>query len=313
MSEGNNLGAIGPGTPVYGPGGEPIGPVEAIDSAGIRVLNRIVPPSAITRIDDNGVYLRLAYAAFEAASPMATGVVSAAEALAEATTGDTGVAASSERIAVPLAEERLAVGTRQVQVGEVLIDKRVVEEQVMVPVVVRREEIEIIRRAPGEPREEIDDPSVVEVIRIPLRGEVPEITTRAVVTGEVVVSRTVQADQHLITRTVRSTDVSVEERVNEAYARSRPEFEEHFAHRQQFFNESDAARSQPRTFADAEPNYRAGFRAGRDERYVGRTFEEIEPELRLPDEPAKRDPGMFDQIRDEVRMGFARARTMGAE
>ena len=79
---------------------------------------------------------------------------------------------------MPLAEERLTVGTRQVQIGEVTIDKRVVEEQVMVPVIVRREEIEIIRRAPGEPREEIDDPSVVEVIRIPLRGEEPVIDTR---------------------------------------------------------------------------------------------------------------------------------------
>jgi uncharacterized protein (TIGR02271 family) len=210
MSEGINLSTIEPGMPVYGPGGEPIGPVEAIESSGIRVLNRSVPTSAITRIASDGVHLQLAYGAFEAAAPLASGVVGTAEAPTEATADSSEFMATNERIAVPVAEERLAVGTRQVQVGEVVLSKRVVEEQVMVPVTVRREEIEVIRRAPGEPREEIDDPSVVEVIRIPLRGEEPVITTQPVVTSEVVVSRPVHAEQHLVTRTVRSTDVSVE-------------------------------------------------------------------------------------------------------
>jgi len=312
MSEGINLAAIEPGMPVYGPGGEPIGPVEAIESSGIRVLNRSVPTAAITRIADDGVHLQLAYAALEAATPMASGVESNANALTEATADTSEVMATNNRITVPVAEERLAVGTRQVQVGEVVIDKRVVEEQVMVPVTVRREEIEVIRRAPGEPREEIDDPSIVEIIRIPLRGEEPVITTQPVITSEVVVSRAAHAEEQWITRTVRSTDVSVEKHLGEAYARSRPAFEEHFAHRRHVPEEHDGVRSQSRTFGDAEPNYWAGFRAGHDKRYVGRTFDEVEPELRFPDEPAQSDPGMLDQIRDEVREGFARARTMGA-
>jgi uncharacterized protein (TIGR02271 family) len=312
MSEGVNLGAIEPGMPVYGPGGEPLGPVEAIDGAGIRVLNHNVPAAAITRVDNNGIYLKLAHTAFEAAAPMAAGVVSTAEALAASTPDTNQAGVNEERIAIPLAEERLAVGTRQVQVGEVLVDKRVVEEQVMVPVTIRREEIEIIRRAPGEPREEIDDPSVVEVIRIPLRGEEPVITTTPVVTSEVVISRTVESEQQIVTRTVRSTDVTVEERLNAAYAQSRQAFEEHFTRRQRSLAEPGGATLRARSFGDAEQNYRAGFLAGHDERYAGRSFEEIQPELRLRDEPAEREPGLLDQIRDEVRVGFARARTMGA-
>lgn len=302
MSEGINLDAIEPGMPVYGPNGELLGPVEAINNAGIRVLNQSVPPAAISRIDGAGVHLQLAATAFAAAAP-ATRTNNTHSEIA-------GIA--GERLAVPLAEERLAVGTRQVQVGEVVIDKRVVEEQVMVPVIVRREEIEIIHRAPGEPREEIDDPSVVEIIRIPLRGEEPVITTQAVVTSEVIVSRSERAEEQVITRTVRSTDVSVEERFDEAYAQSRPAFREHFASRQGGLTAADSVRERARTFADAEPNYRVGFRAGHEGRYAGRTFEEVEPELRSSIEPAERDPGMFDQIREEVRAGFARARTMGA-
>jgi uncharacterized protein (TIGR02271 family) len=298
MSEGTNIDAITPGMPVYGPDGQSLGPVEAVEGQSIRVLNHIVPPAAITRVDRNGVHLHLALAAFAAEAPQ-TGTAAASD-------------SRRERLAVPIVEERLAVGTRQMQVGEVTIDKRVVEEQVMVPVTVRREEIEIIRRAPGEPREEIDDPSVVEVIRIPLRGEEPVFDIRQVVTREVVVERTVRAEEQMVTRTVRSTDITVEERVNEAYAQSRPGFEEHFTRRQQLLHQSDSATAQSRAFSEAEPHYRAGFLAGHDRRYADRTFEEIEPHLGFQTEPAGRDPGVLDQIREEVRAGFTRARTMGA-
>jgi hypothetical protein len=182
----------------------------------------------------------------------------------------------------------------------------------MVPVTVRREEVEIIRRAPGEPREEIDDPNIVEVIRIPLRGEEPVITTQAVVTSEVVINRAVRTEEQRVTRTVRSTDVTVEEHLTEAYARLQPAFEEHFTRRQQFQRETGGTTFPARAFRDAEPNYRAGFLAGSDGRYAGRTWEEIEPALHPSAEPAERDPGMMEQIREEVREGFARARATGA-
>lgn len=109
------------------------------------------------------------------------------------------------------------------QIGEVVVDKRVIEEQIMVPVAIRREEVEIIRRAPGELREELDDPSVIEVIRIPLRGEEPVIATRAVVTSEVVIGRTAHAEQQIVTHTMRSTEVTVEKHTGEGQALLRRE------------------------------------------------------------------------------------------
>jgi uncharacterized protein (TIGR02271 family) len=207
MSGGVNMGAIAPGMPVYGPNGEPLGVVETRDRSGIRVLNHAVPAVAINRVDDEGVHLHLALAAFEAAPPLASGALRTAGATTDIATDRV----ADARLVVPLAEERLVVGTRQMQIGEVQVTKRVVEEQIMVPVTVRREEIEIIRRAPGEPREEPDDPSIVEVIRIPLRGEEPVIATRAVVAREVVINRTVRAEQQVVAGTVRATEITVEE------------------------------------------------------------------------------------------------------
>jgi hypothetical protein len=119
-------------------------------------------------------------------------------------------------------------------------------------------------------------------------------------------------EEQQVTRTVRSTDVSVEERLTEAYARLQPTFEEHFTRRQQLQRETGSATLPARVFQDAEPNYRAGFLAGSDERYAGRTFEEIGPASQPSDELAERDPGMMEQMREEVREGFARARATGA-
>lgn len=294
MGEGSSLSAIEPGMPVYGSNGESLGQVEAIDEGGIRVQNSAVPTEAIARIDRDGVHLHLAATVF-ATSEHRT---NPAEVSGEANR------VTADRIAIPKVEERLSVDTRPVQIGEAGVTKRVVEEQVMVPVTVRREEVEIIHRAPGETREEIDDPQVVEVIRIPLRGEEPVITTQAMITSEVVVSRTVQTEQGQITRSVRSSGVKVEEHLNEEYRRLRPAFEEHFTRRQQ----ENRATSRARAFDDAEPHYRVGFLAGSDGRHIGRTFAEVEPELRPAMESAERDPGMMDQIREEVREGFARAR-----
>lgn len=305
MSEGINLGSIAPGTPVYGVGGESIGPVEANDSTGIRVLGHTVPAKAIARVDTAGVHLHLGRPAFQTAPPESSGEVDAAQARAQPSE------VASDRLVVPVVEERLVVGTRMMQVGEVTIEKRVVEEQVMVPVTVRREEIEIIRRAPGEPRTEVDDPTIVEIIRIPLRGEEAVISTEAVVVRELVIGREVRTEERQVVGTVRSTEITVDEPKNEGYTQSRPIFEAHFAERQRVLRESSGASYRTRDFRDAEPNYRAGFAAGRDERYAGRSFEESESEVLGSVEPSSHEPSLLDQLRAEVREGFSHARGGG--
>jgi hypothetical protein len=138
-----------------------------------------------------------------------------------------------------------------------------------------------------------------------LRGEEPVFTTQAVVTSEVIVGRTVRTEQRQITDTVRRTEVNVEEHLHAAYAQLRPTFEEHFSRRSR-------DPSQTRSFRDAEANYRAGFLAGHDRRYADRAFEEVESELHFTAQSQQDDPTMLERIREEVREGFARARSMGA-
>jgi hypothetical protein len=126
---------ITPGQPVLSSDGAALGAVERFDGAMLHIAGWDIPAAAIARVDTGGVHLQLARADFVGgAAPLAA---------APPPAGD--------RLVIPLAEERLTVGTREVLLGEVVVRKRIVEEGRMVPVTIRREEVEFVRLAPGEP------------------------------------------------------------------------------------------------------------------------------------------------------------------
>lgn len=63
MNDRSDLDAIEPGMPVIGVDGEPIGTVESVHPASIRVADREIPREVIAEVTDQGVQLRLAKAA----------------------------------------------------------------------------------------------------------------------------------------------------------------------------------------------------------------------------------------------------------
>ena len=113
------------GMPVYGTDGQLLGEVAAADDAALTVGETRVPWPAVGRVGGWAIHLRAA--SLEAAArPDA--------------------ARKDGQLVVPLVEERLSVGTREVDLGEIEIRKRVVEETVVQPVTVRREVVEVVRR-----------------------------------------------------------------------------------------------------------------------------------------------------------------------
>ena len=116
-------------------------------------------------------------------------------------------------IRVPEIEERLDVQKREVQQGEVRIQKHVEERRETIPVTLEREEVHVERRevaerpiAPGEKVEAFKD----ETIRVPVRAE------EAVVTGEVVVNKDRHTEREQVSDTVRKTHVEVDNTTTDA-------------------------------------------------------------------------------------------------
>jgi hypothetical protein len=97
------------------------------------------------------------------------------------------------------------------------------------------------------------------------------------------------------------------------YDRHRPAFQQHYAARQA---DSPGGAQASRTWEEAEPNYRYGYAAGRQERYQGREFDDIEADLRAEYEERSRAAGRdvgdsWQQLREEIREGWNRARGRG--
>jgi uncharacterized protein (TIGR02271 family) len=181
--------------------------------------------------------------------------------------------------------------------GAVEIHKDVESEQVNVPVELRHEEVTVDRvDVKDRPIAAGDMATAFEegTIRVPVRGEEAVTRKEAFVTGEVVVNREVQTERQTISDTVRKERVNVDDN----YRRDRGAFEKHFRDRRA----SLGTNADTRTFADAEPNYRRGYEAAYDDRYAGRGFDEVEPDLRR----AHTGGESWEHLREEVREGFDR-------
>jgi len=110
-------------------------------------------------------------------------------------------------------EEQLNVEKRQANRGEVQIHKSVNQEQVNVPVELRREEVQVEQRDVNRPLQagEYDTAFQEGTIRVPVRGEEAVVNKEAVITGEVAINKTVTADQQTVADTVRRERVQVDD------------------------------------------------------------------------------------------------------
>ena len=197
MSEQLDYADIAPGTPVFDALNVALGPVESSDKTTFRVQGQDLPLSAIARADSAGLHLHLARTALDVASRVGAA-------------GETQATPEEGQIVIPLAEERLTVSTREIDLGEIIIRKRIVEEERMIPVIFRREEVEILRRGPGETWSLDDPPPGTEVTRIPIQAWEPVVGTEAIVGREVVIDKARLAEDGRVTGTVRREQVAME-------------------------------------------------------------------------------------------------------
>lgn len=276
------------GTHVYGPDNRSLGTIDRWDDNNVYIGGQPYQRSMFDRFDNNRLYFsNEGYRSYQSMSGQSMG----------------GSSMGAGEIRVPVREERLDVEKRQGEMGSVDIRKEVTAEQVNVPVDLRREEVNVHRENVSDrPVAAGDAPDAFKegTIRVPVRGEEAVAHKETFVTGEVVIDRDVETERQTITDTVRKEHVDVDENFN----RAREGFRRHFEGRRAGLHGTAA---DTRTYDEAEPNYRRGFTAGYDQRYAGRNFEDVEPDLRREHRSMGSNQD-WEHLREEIREGFDRAR-----
>lgn len=216
-----------------------------------------------------------------------------------------------EEVTIPVVEEELSVGKREVQRGRVRVHSRVVERPVEESVRLRDETVTIERRPVDRPATDADlaagRDQTIEVTEV---DEEAVVSKQARVVEEVVVRKDAEEHTETVRGTVRRTDVDID-RDAEAhpetgrtastrdFATYAPDWRQHYG--TTFMNRG--------AYADYEPAYRYGYDLAGNERYRGRDWAALEADARRDWE--SRHAGTWEQFKDAIRYGWdkVRART----
>jgi stress response protein YsnF len=231
----------------------------------------------------------------------------------------------NEEVAIPVVEEEISVGKREVERGRVRVHSRVKERPVEESVRLREEKVTVERRPANRPATEADLKAGEETIEITETVEEPVVSKRARVVEEVVVRKDVDEHTETVRGTARRKDVDIDRDVDEHTRTTRRTTEGQVTDTSQVgtvpaaatagFSTYDADYRQHHgatflnrgAYADYEPAYRYGYELGTSERYRGRDWVALEADARRDWEA--RQPGTWERFKDAIRYGWEKVRT----
>jgi uncharacterized protein (TIGR02271 family) len=123
---------------------------------------------------------------------------------------DTSASARTGEEVVPVIEEEVRIGKRQVEAGGVRVYSRVTEQPVEEQVNLRQERVSVERRPVDRPITDRDRPFQEKAIEATETREEAVVDKRARVVEEVAVKKDVEQQTETVRDTVRKTDVEVE-------------------------------------------------------------------------------------------------------
>jgi uncharacterized protein (TIGR02271 family) len=113
-------------------------------------------------------------------------------------------------IDVPVSEEELKVGKRQVEAGKIRLRKVVRTEHEEVPVELKREDVQVERIPASESTNVPSSAFQEKEIEVPVMAEEPVVQKEARVTGQVHVEKNVDTEQETVGDEVRREEVDVQ-------------------------------------------------------------------------------------------------------
>jgi stress response protein YsnF len=211
-------------------------------------------------------------------------------------TGERAAGARGERRgekSVPIIEEELQVGKRDVRRGGVRVYSHITERPVEEQVRLRDETVKVDRRRADRPATEADLRSFEEgTIELTETDEEPVVVKTARVIEEVVISKDVDERTETVRDKVRRNDVEVD-RIDQG---------DDTAFRRDFESRYKGQGS----YDEYEPAYRYGRECAANPQYQNTDWSKIEPQVRRDWESKGR--GSWERFKDSIRSGWERAR-----
>ncbi|HYD80237.1 MAG TPA: YsnF/AvaK domain-containing protein [Paucimonas sp.] len=199
--------------------------------------------------------------------------------------------------AMPVVEEELKVGKRQVQRGGVRVYQRVTEKPVQESIDLREEHVKVERRPVDEPASEADVSALKdETFEVRETAEEPVVEKQARIVEEVVIGKETIERQQDIQDTVRRSDVEIEQLAGQA---SDDAFRTHW---QSAYGQSGGR------YEDYAPAYQYGSTLASSGRFKGRRWDDIESDVRTEWE-SRHPESAWEKFKAAVRHGWERMTT----
>jgi uncharacterized protein (TIGR02271 family) len=261
-----------------------------------------------------------------AAGTSSAGYGSQAQTATSASSSAAAPASTDQGRAIPVVREELKVGKRAVLRGGVRVYSRLIEEPVEENVRLREENVRVertpVNRDVGESDLRRGQEQVIEVKEY---AEEPVVSKQARVVEEVRISKDASERTETVRDTVRHTEVNVENlsdagtsaasasssaaqsasgyarnAMSDTGAAAQQTYDEDF---RTDYNQRYGSSGQPYDFY--APSYEYGYRMASDPRYKGRSFEDVESDLRQ-DYGMRYPTSTWERMKDAIRYGWDR-------
>jgi uncharacterized protein (TIGR02271 family) len=220
--------------------------------------------------------------------------------LSQGITNDTMQRGEGTRI--PVIEEELRVGKREVQRGGVRVYQRVKEQPVSERVELREEHVNVERHPVDRPASEADFANIKDGAAIEMRETVeePVVSKTARVVEEVLVNKEATQRTEQVSDSVRRTDVDVQQvgasDTRGAGMSGMADDDEYRRHWQSTYGSSGGR------YEDYDSAYRYGSTMAGSGRFKNYRWEEVEPDVRS-DWESSHPESTWDKVKDAVRYG----------
>lgn len=235
-------------------------------------------------------------------SKMQLGTQEGRQSITSGSQGRTGaIHEDQDQVTVPVVEEEMRVGKRQVPKGGVRVQTHVEEKPVEETVTVRDEHVNVQRRPVNRTAQPSDLEAFQEgTFEVSEMDEEVVVDKQARVVEEVVVGKEVEERQERVRDTVRRTDVDVKRTDGDSSARSRAAYTTDFRNH---YNTNFAGSGMG--YEAYEPAYQYGYTMRNDAKMKGRNWTDIESQARTSWERDHR--GTWEKFKDAVRHGWESA------